>query len=324
MAGINEFNCFLDSANTGYSTCVPRPGKLLYEIAIPKGTTFTATQADAFEATLNTLLVEDSSLARGYLIGKYVSVEDSSADDVRESFDAGVEQTLYDGAYIWTRRATNGGFCMQKAFRKFTGTQDQYDWLLIFQSTDKNARYYIGGRKVVDATTGVWSMGGIRYDDIFAPKWMMPSGTTSAMYRLRTVMGDVRQLNEDFIFKPVDFEVGDLNRVQDVNLVTEKASTGNFDVLATGGCDGQNLTQTSPALAASGAWVAKANNVLGNAITITGVTIVNGKFRVALDTADADYVAATNIYISLAAISVTSGSPYNVEYIESNSTITAK
>jgi hypothetical protein len=324
MAGIGEISCFVDSANTGFGRCVPRPGKLLYEIAIPKGETFTAADVADFETTLNTLLIEDNKTERGYLLGKYVSVEDGSADDVREAFDAGVETTLYDGAYIWTRRAINGGFCIQKAFRKFNGTQDQYDWLLVFQATDKDARYYIAGRKVYNSTTAAYEMGGIRYDDVFAPKWMAATGTTSAMYRLRTVMGDVRQLNEDFIFTPVDFEVGDLNRVQDVTLTATKNTTATYDVTAVLGCNGQNLAELYPALADDAAWLAKAENSAGAAITVTGVTIVAGKFRVVLDNADADFTSATNVYITMQPISVTSASPFNVEFVESNYVILAK
>jgi hypothetical protein len=315
---LNLVNCLIDSNNTGFGRCVPRPGKLEYEILVPKGYVLTETDADTIQAILEALLIDDSNLDRGYVIGKFVKVDDSSADDVRESFDQGVEQTLYDGAYIWTRRILQGGFCAQKALRNLNGAQDQFDSLLCFRSTDNSAKFYIAGRRQWNSTTNKYDLRAMSYDDMFAPKWTPAQGNTSAQFRFRTVMGDVTQLNEDMVFIPVSFDIADLPRVKDVSLTLTKVSTGVFAIDARESCSGQNLIELYPGIFdAAGAWII--TNDLGNVVTVTGVTETNGQYRATLDTGtpDPDYTAGTQFRAHMAAISVTKAAPYSVEYIES-------
>src|SRR5688500_10045290 len=143
----NEVNCLVDRANTGIGRCTPKFGKLKYTIALPKGTKITRTNAQDVQTYLNALFIEDTSADRGYRLPEWVKVEDSTAESVREAFDGGVDTKLYDGAVILTRRTVAGGLCAHFALRNQNGAQEQYDYLEVFQSLDKSAKYYIAGRK---------------------------------------------------------------------------------------------------------------------------------------------------------------------------------
>lgn len=311
-------NCLVDSTNTGFSRCVPRPGKLEYDIAIPKGTRITLADSADPQGFFEALFTENDPVQRGYLLGKWIKVDDNSADDVTESFDAGVETTLYDGAYKWMRRVLEGALCQHKSLRRFNGSQDKFDWLMVFRSTTPDARFYIVGKRVYNSSTQQYELAGVQYDDVFTPKWQAATGNTSALYRFKTVMGDVSQINEDMMFIPVPFDVGELPRIQDVNITASKSSTGVFDVLATMSCGGESVTDAYPVLADDGAWVVLNN--AGSAVAATGVTIVNGKFRIALDTSDVAYIAGTSFKFKLASISTLAAAPYNVEWVESRYT----
>jgi hypothetical protein len=319
----NVFNltdCFRDANNTGTSGCVPQPGALRYDIALPRGTRISLADAqpDTFMATLNAITKSDNPATRGYVIGSYVSVADSSTEPITESYDQGAYQTIYDGAYTWMRRAVEGGLCAHSNMRQFNKKQDKFDFLIVFQSTDTQYTYYVMGTKKNNITTGEVELAGVRYTDIYADKWKPAEGTTSAGYYLKTNMVNVRQINEDRLFVPIKWDVADLARINSVTLTVAKVSTGIFDVTAINECSGLSLADLYPALAAPGAFTVL--NDLGATVTVTGVTIVNDNFRLALDTTDADYTAGATFTFALKPISVTSATPYNVQYVEGNTT----
>lgn len=313
-------DCFIDSYNTGYGRCVPKPSLLCYEIAVPKGTRITLANAQpsTIEAHLASLMIADDPMQRAYLLGKYVSVEDSSADPVTEEDDGGAMHTLYDGAYIWDRRFREGGLCSHAAYRRLNGQQDNFEFLLIFKAADGSSQYYIMGSRRKDAA-GLKELAGVRYDDMWTPKWGIASGSQGTSFRMKTSMIDVEQINKDRMFVPVNFPIGDLPRVMsmDISLV-EKVSTGVFDLTVQMACNKELVADLYPVLADDAAIICK--NDLGNIVTLTGVTVVNGKFRATMDTGtpDPDYTAGTSFTFQFQPISVTSAAPFEVEYVESN------
>lgn len=319
MANVfNKTDCFIDASNTGIADCVTKPGKYLFDIAIPKGTRFTNTEAEAMQATLTALFLEDIPYQRGSYIGPWVNIDTNGGEPIKEDFDGGAYTTLGDGAETITRRLVEGALCGHNTLRQFNGKQDRYEWLRVFASTDQQYQYHIMGTKKYNVTTGVLEMGGIKYNDLWSPSWKVASGNTTAGFFFTSNMTDVKQINENRIIVSVAWDVSELPRVNDVIVTAAKSSTGVFDVQAINSCSGLSLTDLFPALAAAGAWTVL--NDLGNAVTASTVTIVNGKFRFALDTSDADYIAGASFTFALKAISVTSAAPYNVEYIEGNTT----
>lgn len=318
----NQVDCLVDRANTGFGRCVPKFGKLEYTIAIPKGTKITRTQAQDMQTYLNALFINDDPYARGYRLPKWINVTDSTTDSVTEDLGGGVTTKLYDGAVIWVRRTIAGGLCSHFALRNQNGAQEQYDYLECFRSLDKSAKFFITGRKYYNSTTGENELMGFTYDDIDVPNWKIPSGTTGAMITMKTIMGSTEQWNEDLYFAPVSFEIADLATVQNVDLTAVKQATATFDVLAVYGCGGKNLIEAHPGdLDDPDAW--KCINNLGNEVDITGVTEVSGKYRIVIDstTPDADYTAGTHFRFMLRPISITSAAPFDIDYIESNTTL---
>lgn len=320
MQSLNYVSCLVTSNNTGFGRCVPTPGQLVYDIAIPKGKTFALAdlQPETLLATLLALTTEDDPALRGYLLGKWSKVEDSSADAVVESQDGGNETTLFDGAYKWTRHATKGGLCIHDGLRKYNRSQDQFDWLHVFKATDGTAKYYIVGRKKWNATTNENELAGLVFDDVWAPKWGLPTGNKAATFSLKTVMADTEQLNEQRAFVATSIEIDELPRIMDIDVAAKKVSTGVFEVNATMACGGASVATEFPALVDDAAWVCE--NELGNVVAVLGVTAVGGKLRFALDTSDANYVAGTKFRFYTEPISVTSASPFDVEYVESGKT----
>lgn len=317
----SEIPCIFTSVNTGWGSCTASPGRLVYTMAVPKGTRIELTDAqpEAFEEYLIALLTHDDPAQRGYLLGSFITTEDNSSDTVTESFDGGVELSLYDGAYIWRRRMVEGGLCGHAAMQKFNKQQDRFDFFDIFQSTDGTYKYDFFGTEKQNATTLEPEMSGVRYDDIFTPKFGIATGTTGTNHWMRTVMADVDQYNKRRAFIKTNIAIEDLPRIQDIKITAVKQATGVFDVTAIMGCGGLNAADLYAILADPDAWEAESN--LGADVTITGVTIVAKKFRLALDTADADYTAGTTFIFRLKAISVTSAAPFNVKYVESNTTL---
>lgn len=313
-----SIDCFIDSQNTGFGRCVPKPSLLVYELAVPKGTRITLANAqpDTIEAHLKSLALADDPLERLYVLGKYASVTDESADPVTEEDDGGIMNTLYDGAYNWTRRFREGGLCSHTAFRKLNGQQDNFEFLLVFKASDGKSLFYIMGTKKLDEN-GARELAGVRYDDIFTPKWNIASGTTGTSFTFKTSMADVEQINKNRMFTPVNFAVGDLPRIQDINLVSiVEVSTGVYDVTAEMACNEENAAVLYAVLADPDAWIVKNN--LGNIVDTTSVAVVGGKFRLTLDQADGDFTAATSFTAQMQPISVTSAAPFSVKYVESN------
>lgn len=310
----NQVNCIISSKNTGFSRCTPNPGQLKYEIAVPRGTRISAADADDMMTYLETLLTNDKPTERGYLLGSWVTVTDETVDPTREAYDHGVDSTIADGALIWVRRINDGALCSHLNLRKFNKSESQYEFLAVFASSESSAKYYIAGRRVV--VGGIEYMSGYQYDDIWAPTWRLATGTTTSMYTLRTVMGRTDQFNEDFMFVPVDFQVGDLPRVQDIALTATLASAGNVDVNAYSVCGNSSLADLyGSTLNDDAAWVVE--NEDGDVVAVTGVTIVSGKYRLALDTTDPNYTSGTKFRVKLAPLSVLSTTPFNIEWIES-------
>lgn len=314
----NTANCLVMGINSGTGSCVPTIGKLAYDILVPKGTRITKANIDDFLAYLTTLLTNGTKASRGTLLGKWQTVTESSADAVRESFDFGVEKTIADGAYIWERRITQGGLCAHLALRGLNGAEDQYEFLSVYKSHEKGIKYYIGGVITKNATTGADELKGASYDDIWSNKRGLATGSTTEMYMLRTVSGNVEQWNEDFGFVPVTFEVDDLPRIQDLKLIVTKVTAHTYDIEAYTACGKKKLSDidTAGVAEAAGFWrVFSAGLTAG--VDISTVTLqTNGAYRIVVDDTDADYVAATKLDFDTAPLSVTSASPYSLKYFE--------
>lgn len=314
----NSANCLVTKINPGWGNCVPSIGELLFDVAVPYGTRFTQADIADMLGTLTTLLSNDDPLARGALLGRWQSVEDSSVEEIRESLDRGVDITLYDGAYIWIRRQVKGGLCAHQALRALNGGSEQFQFLSVYRAREKNIKYYVAGVGVPNATTGATEMRGVNYDDIWSPKRGIAAATAGEMYKLRTVCGDVEQFNEDMVFVPVTFEVEDLPRVQDIELRVTKVTDHTYDIEAFTKCGKQNISDLNGNLAAAGAFKVYAAGTTAE-VTINTVTLQPTKaYRIVVDDTDTDYTGATELDFTMAAVSVLAGSPYNFKYYEAN------
>lgn len=314
---INQISCAGANPSSGFGNCIPALGRLKFDIAVPRGTRITNAQAADIGTYLSSLLTNDNPSQRGYLLGDWVSVEDSSAEATTEDLGDGIAIPIGEGARIWVRRAITGGLCQHKAMRRLNGQESRFDMLAVFASGNSNARYLIGGRSVYNSTTQEYELAGFSYTSIYAAPWGLATNTATAMYNLQTILGDVKQANEEFGYIATDISISDLPRVQMIDLLISSAVSDTVDVKAVFSCGGANLEDVHPeTFDDPTAWVV--TNQLGAEIPVTGVTMNGSSFRLALDDTDPAYVAATSVKVRMAPISVTSAAPFNVEWIESN------
>lgn len=313
MAEFNGYDCLSDPNNTGAGLCNAEFGKMIGEIAVPRGTTFTRAQIDTLPALLAALMIEDSPVDRGYMLPYWILITENTADPVMEDFDFGVQYVIGNSAESLIRRFKAGGLCAQLNMLSFNGQESRYEWLRVYMAP--SGGYYIAGRRYYNTTTEVYDMRGYTYTQMYTFPLKHATGTTSQMFQTMSNVADVAQFNQNLFFIKTDWNPFDLPQVSNVDITWVKQSTGVFDALAIQKCGGANLTVLYPALADSDAFIVL--NQLGNVVATTGVTIVAGKFRIALDTADANYTAGTTFTVQLAPISITAAAPFNVEWIES-------
>jgi hypothetical protein len=195
-----------------------------------------------------------------------------------------------DGLIQWKGRTINGDYCYYKNMRYFHGKQDSYDLIGVFDN-GLLASYY------PNPTTGAIEMGGARPSMINVPIFKLPTGTTAAQYWFDVQIFDSAQFTDNALFIKTDANA--LLTVEGVQLVDlqntatwNSSPAGSVDVLPVTSCGGTSLVDIFGATLASASLWKFVKTADGATVTITGVTIVNGKYRVQLDTTDTDYPAS--------------------------------
>lgn len=290
MANVNYLNCTTDTPYTGVAKCNIPFGMLQGMIFVPKGTKYTLAQLATLSTTLATAAQQVGPTTRVYPVGPFIGFTDTSTDTVLETTDYGYSAVVRDGTFVWKGRTGFGGDCLYKGLRKFHNKQDLYDVIYIFKK----------GMLLTyqpNVTTGALEVKGVAVSLINVPIFKLAVGTTAEQYMIETQIFDATQIADDSIFVQTDTSA--LNVVQGISgvdiqnaAVFNTSPAGAVDVLPVVSCDGSSLVTTYGSTWASASlWVAT-NALTGAVITITGVSIVLGKYRIQLDTTDTDYPAS--------------------------------
>ena len=303
MARLDAANCSINQRNTGFGRCPFNPDFMKYLLAVPKGTTFSATDLADLEQVIRDGFLEDAYIDRFHLFGDFVTVENQSEERQQTTFGDGSKRTVRDAQYSFRLRHLEGFMCAHKNALAFNGRESEYDFFVIDNANQ------MWGTDTLSATGTVLFRG---YDlSEFYEEYMMPKdGSDETQYWLSISFKDAKQLNQNFHSVTLDFHIGDLPRILDVNIegLTALTGTGEINLLLTAGCGGDNLVSAYAALVASGNFVVQ-NAATGAGITITSVTtggIGDDMYMVLnLDSTDTDYPASGGfISVDLAAPSV--------------------
>lgn len=303
MANVLLADCTLNSPNVGPVRCAVDPGLLQGVILIKKGTRYTAAQLQSIVPTLAAAAITGNKLDRAYPIGPFISVTDSSTDTVTETTDFGFTEIVRDGTYVWRGRTAYGGVCLYRNLRMFNNKQGQYDVIFVFKK-------HLLMTYSPNPTTGAPEYMGINPSLIHVPIWKIAAGNTSSQFMFEVQVFDASQIADNFMF--VNTEVSALSSIMGItgvdiqnNAVFNTTPAGSIDVLPVAECDGSSLlTVYGSTWANVNLWTAT-NAATGAPITITGVSQVNGKYRIQLDVTDLDYPAVGGrVIISAAAVGV--------------------
>lgn len=289
MANVTYTNCYSVTPNTGIAKCNVDPGLLQGFIMIPKGTRYTAAQLPTLVQILSDAALKNGALTRVYPIGPFVNVTDNSTDTVTESTDYGYAEIVRDGTYSWMGRTAYGGTCLYRALRKFQGKQDMFDFIGVF----KNQLLLTYAPNL---TTGAPEYKGIAPSLIRVPNFKIAVGNTATQYWFEIQVFDAGQISDNFAFVQTDTSplsnITGISNVDIQNSATFNASpAGSIDVLPVVECDASSLVTAYGSTWNNALLWTATNDATGAPITITGVSIVNGKYRIQTDTTDPDYPA---------------------------------
>lgn len=303
MAGIYGIPCVLSAGgNTGTGKCGITIKHVVGHILIPKGKTYKASDFTGLITKLQTDAQLDNKYDRVYPITVgYEEVALANEERGTKQFGYGRTVTIKDEKIGRTYTIVNNE-CLNRSVVAFRDKPDLFDVLCI---TADGA--IIGTMKEDD--NGV-SLAGFALDTLYVSSFTEPTIADAAMWTIAIIMQSVSEWDNRLIVMPEDGNaMTDLTGLQNVDLDYLPQSpvvSGEYHIAATTSCGGTNLADVyATELAVVGMWTAT-NIVNGGGITITAVTVVNGHFKLVLDTADTNFIAGNRIKICLAAPSVLS------------------
>jgi len=289
MANVTYRNCYSVTPNTGVAKCNIDPGLLQGFIMVPKGTRYTAAQLPNIVALLATAAQTNPPQTRVYPIGPFINVTDNSTDTVTESTDYGYTEIVRDGIYAWMGRTGYGGDCLYRSLRKFQGKQDMFDFIGVFKNQ-------LLMTYAPNLTTGAPEYKGISPSLIRVPNFKIAVGNTATQFWIEIQVFDAGQISDNFAF--IQTDVSPLSNISGItnvdiqnNATFNTSPAGSVDILPVVECDGSSLVTTYGNTWNNALLWTATNDATGAGITITGVSTVNGKYRLQLDTTDPDYPA---------------------------------
>lgn len=283
---LNKLICVVSGANTGYGECVLSPSVISGAFIVPRDLALTAEDIAALQVTLTALAMDASPKERIYPIHNFEEVADGTEDLVIATLGYGGKYPVRDGDYDWTFRYLQGGLCLSKALRKFSGIGKH----ILFY--DVNG--LLIGQKVGD------TLKGIPMNFFYSNPWRPTDGSTAPTFAARFSFKP-RYINEDVGFVQADFNLATIVGLQDVALKDNGSVRPAMKVNAFVGCAKDNLFDLySEELSDPAAWVA---TIAGEEVAITAVAedVAISGWTITLDTADPNYaVAPAPVVIRLA------------------------
>ena len=306
MAKINQLKCAVVGGNTGLPTsCTYNPDLIIGSIAIPTGTEIEESDLADFEAFLSAGFLNNTYSSRFHRFGKFEGMDDQSEDRQQQTYPYGRKTTVKDAVYYWNFTYLDGAMCAHKNYLQFKGREKEFEHLFV----DKSGNFL--GRVVYDATTNERKVRGIRLSEFYPSNWKPKDGSNETVYMLGYGIYDAKDLNENLAVIQTDFDVFDMDVVQDAEIVLLEAidASGDVDVTILAGCGGsQNLVDLYGTALVDTGNLSVTNAATGAAITISSVTISGTSpdkyFTLNLLHTDTDYPASGGkIAVDLASVS---------------------
>lgn len=276
---INQIACVQGGSNTGYGECFLNFGTIAGAFLVPKGFEITPAQAQDLQQTLQDAAFAADPKERIYPIHSFEQVTNNSEDKTIQTLGYGGKYPVREGDIDWTFQFIQGGLCLLKALRKFNGAGKQ---VLFYDSNG-----VLFGQKIGE------NLAGIPLQFFWANPWTPNDGSNATIFAIQFVFKP-KYVNDDLGFLKSDFDLGQIQGLQNVVLSVLSGAAPAPVVGATTGCDGTNLYGMFAAeLAVVGNWKAS-NGATGADLTITSVAEdanANG-WTVTVDAVDADYPAA--------------------------------
>jgi hypothetical protein len=299
---INLANCN-SSTNIGLSECVLNRGIFRWAIAVPKGTSITASTASsntAFNAAITALFKADSRATRAFLLPSFTAVTDNTGDAVTEA-QGNFEFVVASKPYNWSYRMNTDDCTYKNVYTLLRLKQSLFDVIFV----DDNGNVY---GTLVNGT----DFGGIPMAQIFTPDPTQKTDSANPMYMINFLL----QNNADVItnsavvssnFRPNPATMGLVDVVISAGTGTTTATV--LYVKAKFVCGGGNIGDVyGTTLAAAGAWsVVPAAG--GAAIVPSGVAYnaTTGDYELTIAS-----TPATALIVGQAVPSVLTAAPYLV------------
>lgn len=287
----NILNCASRQGHTGVPTsCTHNPDLLIGILAVPKGTVWASAQLADIQTTIQDGLINDTYASGYHYFGDFVGISDDSEDRQQETLGYGEKVTTRDEQYYWTFRYTEGHMCKHKAYLKFKGRENEFDFFLVDKSRN------IIGTEAYDADGFLTGMKGLDLYEFYENNWKPKDGTNDTMYQLSIGLRDSKEINEYYAFITVGFKVSDLNQIQDALLIpVSTLDGGDVNVQVVSGCGGLNMVKNYPDIVDATLFTA-VNKATGADIPIDGLTSAgtgdNQYLVFDLDETDPDYPAS--------------------------------
>lgn len=292
-SNIIDLDCELQGAvYTGASDCPFNLGIPKFLVGIPRGKTFTDSEWDDIVNELATMATENPYSTRAFSIGPIIALTDNSTEAVTETTDYGFILPVKPGTIVWSMRF-GYDLAVHLQLSNMHGKQDVFDFLIGF------AEGMVGTVRR-DAVTGFMQKGGIRfsYIDVLNPRFA--TGTTRENYSVTVQIADSEQITKRLAFKKADtLDFSDIPGIQEVlmSATVNSSPAGSVDIDPRIKYGGKSLVEIYGSTIADITLFDATNTLTGNAITLTGATIVGSgttqKIRLQADTSDLDYPASS-------------------------------
>jgi hypothetical protein len=291
MATLNKLSDLSTIGNTGVGGLFFDPKIIIGAFLCPKGfeLDISSIQANLVAATHNS-----TKRSRIYPIYDFLSPKDATEDKIMQQFNTGAKKPVREGYNDWSFQFVQGGVDLLQNLRNFNGSL----WDFIFVDS-LNRLIGITGSSATKLRA-VPSDGGF----FWANPWKSNDGTKVTEYMVQFVF-NVKYLNNILAFVEAGFDVQTtINGLQDVNLAVETGGVAGTYKLTAKTKVGLNLAELYPTIMNVAARYVVKNPTTGNPVTVSTVTIgtnIAGEacFVLAVDTADTDYTAATNVSFNL-------------------------
>lgn len=282
------------NANTPYTGIMKKNvplGQLQGWIAVPKGTKYTLSQFATLVSTLADAARKNAVATRVFPVGPFISFNDKSTDTVTEQTDYGFGEVVRDGTFIWVARTGYGGIGLYRNLRKMHNMQGAYDFIFVYKK----------GLMLTYApnlSTGADEAKGVEVSLINVPIWKAAGSNTAEQFNMELQIFDAAQIADNFLF--IETDTSPLTYVKGIVQVdiqngavwnTSPAGSIDIDLIAAEDST-DNLISTYGSTLNSASLFTCVNDSTSAGITITGVSQVNGKLRIQLDTTDTDYPAS--------------------------------